>query len=407
MRIGVAGFQSQRLAQARMARGLTQTALSAISGCSNASLSKWERGEQLPEVAALDKVSVALNLPTEWFLKPVPDYGHNGYFFRSSVALTKEARKIAQIRLEWTYELSQSLQEWVGWPTLNLPAALTRQEALALTDEDIESLAIACRHHWRLGLGPIDDVIRILEGAGVLTVRELLGHVKMDGVSRWFEPENRPYLFIAADKASAVRNRFDAAHELGHLVMHRHLSAADVTRLYNELERQAHLFASAFLMPADSIAVELVNPTLDTLLILKRRWKVSIAAMIMRTKSLNLLDDAYITRLWKNYSARGWRRSEPLDGDMLPELPRLLPRAVKLLLEEGGFNKKQLLGAIGLSAHDVESLCQLPDGYLDELFGEVIPLNIPILRKREEVLGNVNVTKHSDSSNIVKLPSRY
>lgn len=406
MRIGVAGFQSQRLVQARAARGLTQTALSAISGCSNASLSKWVRDEQLPELSALEKVASALGMPTAWFLKPLPDYGNAGYFFRSSVALTKEARNIAKIRLEWAYELSQAIQEWVGWPALNLPTSLSRQEALSLTDEEIEALAVTCRHHWRLGLGPIDDVIRIFEGSGVLTIREQLGHIKMDGVSRWFEPEGRPYIFIAADKASAVRNRFDAAHEMGHLIMHRHLTPADNTRLYHELERQAHLFASAFLMPADSISVELACPTLDTLLVLKRRWKTSIAAMIMRAKSLNLLDDAYTTRLWKNYSARGWKRSEPLDDELKPELPRLLPRGIKLLLEEGGFSKEQLLNTIGLSAPDVETLCQLPEGYLRENFGEVIQLNIPTLRKRDELSDNIRTMNRSNSTNVISLPVR-
>ncbi|MBO0612545.1 helix-turn-helix domain-containing protein [Thiothrix fructosivorans] len=406
MRIGVAGFQSQRLVQARTVRGLTQTALSAISGCSNASLSKWERGEQLPELAALEKVAAALGMPTAWFLKPLPDYGDTSYFFRSSIALTKEARNVAEGRLKWAYELSQVIQEWVGWPTLNLPDSLSRKEALSLTDEEIEALAVTCRQHWHLGLGPIDDVIRIVEGSGVLTVREPLGYIKMDGVSHWFEPEGRPYIFIAADKASAVRNRFDVAHELGHLIMHHYLTPADNTRLYHELERQAHLFASAFLMPADSISVELACPTLDTLLVLKRRWKTSIAAMIMRAKSLNLLDDAYTTRLWKNYSARGWKRSEPLDDELQPELPRLLPRAIKLLLEEGGFSKAQLLSTIGLPASDVEALCQLSEGYLRENFGAIIQLNIPTLRKRDHLSGNRSTSTRSDTSNVISMPVR-
>lgn len=81
MRIGVAGFQSQRMVQARTARGLTQTALSAISGYSAASISKWERDEQLPEAIALEKIANALGLPTAWFLKAVPEYGNSNSSF--------------------------------------------------------------------------------------------------------------------------------------------------------------------------------------------------------------------------------------------------------------------------------------------------------------------------------------
>lgn len=400
MRIGVAGFQSQRMVQARTARGLTQTALSAISGCSAASISKWERDEQLPEAIALEKIANALGLPTAWFLKAVPEYGNSNYFFRSSSAFTKEARNIAKNRLNWGYEVSQVIQEWIEWPTVRMPPVLSREEALILTDEEIESLAIQCRHYWKLGLGPIDNIIKLLENSGVITIREHIGHLKMDGVSRWFDGENRPYVFLAADKASAVRNRFDIAHELGHLLMHRNLTENDYTRFYNELERQAHLFASAFLMPADSISIELAHPTLDTLVVLKKRWKTSVAALIMRASSLNVLDENYINRLWKNYSARGWRRGEPLDNEIPPETPCLLPKAIKLLLEEGGFTKEQLITTIGLSAQDIETLCYLPNGYLRNDLGDVIAFQSPKLKERE------NDDKRSHySNNIIPLHS--
>lgn len=403
MRTGVAGFQGERLAQARAARGMTQTALAASSGISSASISKWERGDQMPEPGALDRVAAALEMPVTWFLRPVPDYGQSSYFFRSSTSLTKDARTVAKIRLEWLYELSGTIQEWIGWPEVNLLPELRREDALLVSDEEIEDIAMQCRQHWNLGAGPISDVLKVMESAGILTTREKLGYAKMDGVSRWFDAENRPYVFIAADKASAVRNRFDAAHELGHLVLHRHLTAADEAKLHAELERQAHLFASAFLMPAESISTELANPTLDTLVILKRRWKVSIGAMIMRAASLNLISEAYATRLWKNYSARGWRKGEPYDDSMEPEFPRLLPRAVKMLLEQGGFTKERLIDTIGLSGPDIEKLCSLPEGYMSSELAAVIPLNSPVFRPPQT---QGNPSSSAEPAKVIKLPTR-
>jgi Zn-dependent peptidase ImmA (M78 family)/transcriptional regulator with XRE-family HTH domain len=401
MRTGVKGFQGERLAQARIARAMTQTALAAASGISNPTISKWERGDQLPEPAALEKVAAALNLPATWFMHAMPEYGHSGYFFRSTISLTKEARAIAKTRLEWLFELSDSIQEWIGWPEVNLPVSLDRNEALLITDEEIEAIAMRCRDHWHLGKGPIDDVIRVMESAGIITTREALGYLKMDGVSRWFDTDNRPYVFIAADKASAVRNRFDAAHELGHLIMHRSLTSEDETDRHDELERQAHLFASAFLMPAESISLALEHPTLDTLLVLKRKWKVSIGAMIMRAKSLDLLSDAYATRLWKNYSARGWRKGEPLDDILEAESPRLMPRAIKILIEQGGFTKSRLIDTIGLPALDIERLCSLPEGYMTNELAKVIPLNSPVFRS-----GIKNETGSEYTANVIKLPTR-
>lgn len=401
MRTGVKGFQGARLVQARQVRAMSQTALAEASGISSPSISKWERGEQLPESVALEKVAEALSLPATWFLRPTPDYGPAGYFFRSNVSLTKEARLIARTRLEWLYELSGSIQEWIGWPDVNLPVNLSREDALIITDEEIESIAMQCRNHWRLGTGPIDDVLRVMESAGVIATREKLGHLKMDGVSRWFAGENRPYVFIAADKASAVRNRFDAAHELGHLLLHRNLTHEDVERQYAEIERQAHLFASSFLLPAESISLDLEHPTLDTLFVLKRRWKVSIAAMIMRAGSLNLIGEAYMTRLWKNYSARGWRKGEPLDDELEAESPRLMPRAIKMLIEQGGFTKPQLIDTIGLPAADIERLCCLPAGYMTNELGKVIPLNSPVFRPTPSMGAN-----SGETANVVQLPTR-
>lgn len=386
MRTGVVGFQGERLVQARAVRSLTQIALATASGISPASISKWERGDQVPESGALERVATALGIPVPWFLRPVPKFGDTGYFFRSSTSLTKDARMVAKIRLEWLYELSTTIQEWIGWPAVNMPLALSREDALLVSDEEIEAISMKCRLHWGLGTGPISDVLKVMESAGILTTRAKLGFTKMDGVSRWFMEENRPYVFISADKASAVRNRFDAAHELGHLVLHQHLTSDDEVKLHAELERQAHLFASAFLMPAESISTEIANPTLDTLAILKRRWKVSIAAMIMRSSSLNLISEAYTTRLWKNYSARGWRKGEPYDDMFEPEFPRLMPRAIKMLLETGGFSKERLIDTIGLAANDIENMCSLPDGYLSNELASIIQLNSPVFRDAQTQL---------------------
>lgn len=380
MRTGIQTFHGPRLTQARAARAMTQTALARACGVSCASISKWERGEQFPAFATLEKVAVALEVPTAWFLQPLPAFGPERCFFRSQASTAALSRGVAQTRLEWLYELSQIIQEWVAWPTLTLPARLTRSEALSLQDAEIEALAMQCRTCWRLGQGPIDDVLRAMEGAGIVVTRSALGLLKMDGASRWFSAEGRPYVFLCADKGSAARGRFDAAHELGHILMHGALNEAEHLQHHHELERQAHLFASAFLLPAESVASALAHPTLDALLVLKSRWKVSIAALIMRARSLELIDEAYATRLWKNYSARGWRKGEPLDEAWPQETPYLMPRAIRLLLNDGGFSKARLLSTLGLAAADVETLCALPEGFFSADSAKVLPFQGPSLR---------------------------
>jgi Zn-dependent peptidase ImmA (M78 family)/transcriptional regulator with XRE-family HTH domain len=365
MRTGVTGFQPERLTQARLCRGLTQTALAAAIGKSSSTVSKWEKGDQFPESEALQRLADELDMPGSWFLTAVPRYGDNVCFYRSTASITKEAQTIAHVRLKWLNEVSLVLQEWVDWPSVSIPR-LGANDHLKITDADIEHAAQQCRREWKLGLGPISDMVLVLENAGVICVREELGYTRMDGASQWFDTDGRPYVFLAADKANGVRSRFDAAHELGHLVLHRDIDDVEFLTRYPEIERQAHLFAAAFLLPSETFAAELIRPSLDTFMALKLRWKVSVAAMIMRCKQLQIIDDAYATRLWKNYSARGWRKGEPLDDRLGFESARLLPRTINLLLSEGGLTKEGVLASIGLGVADAERLCGLPDGFFSQ-----------------------------------------
>lgn len=365
MRTGVTGFQPERLTQARLCNGLTQTALAAKVGRSSGTVSKWEKGDQVPEADALERLAEHLGMPSSWFLAKVPEYGDKVCFYRSTAAVTKEAQTIADIRLKWLNEISLILQEWVDWPVVNVPR-LGANDHLKITDADIEQAAAECRRTWNLGLGPISDVVLAMENAGVICVREELGFTRMDGASQWFDTDGRPYVFLAADKANGVRSRFDAAHELGHLVLHRDIDNIEFQTRYPEIERQAHLFAAAFLLPAETFAAELMRPSLDTFVALKARWKVSIGAMIMRCKQLDIIDEDYAVRLWKNYSARGWRKGEPLDERVGFEQIRLLPRTVNLLLSDGGLTKDGLLDAIGFGATATEPLCSLPAGFFSQ-----------------------------------------
>jgi Zn-dependent peptidase ImmA (M78 family) len=378
MRNGVLSFQPARMLQAREARGLTQAALAALTHKSAPTISKWERGGQTPEPPALAALSSALGVPEQLLLRPVLEVGDSPYFFRSNQAITREAQSIARRRLEWLNEISVALQDWIDWPEITVPR-LGDGDYRKLTDTDIEHSAAECRRVWKLGSGPVDNVVLALENAGVICVREKLGYDRMDGVSKWFDSDARPYVFLAADKANATRSRFDAAHELGHLVLHWAVAGIDYVR-QPELERQAHLFAAAFLLPAETFAAEVSVPSLDAFLTLKPRWKVSVAAMIVRCRQLDIIDDAYAVRLWKNYSARGWRRGEPLDDALRFEEMRLLPRAVHMILDATQLTKAGLLERIGFNRGDVASLCSLPSGFFDEAPGVARLQPVPRLR---------------------------
>ena len=347
MRTGVDGFQGQRLNQLRMAQNLTLAELGEQIGRSSSTVSAWEKGTQLPEVESFDRLCHVFQVSRMWFLKPVPPVvqeSQRPYFFRSQASVHKQARERSQLYLAWLQEISDFFQDAMDWPEVNVPM-LDADDCRLISDEEIEDIARECREAWKLGSAPIPNVIQIMENAGIICTRATLGHVKMDGVSHVSVLDGRPYVLIAEDKANAIRNRFDAAHELGHVVLHSKMPAAQYAKkeLYDLLEGQAHRFASAFLMPPESFAQEVVWPTLDNLLSLKSRWKVSVASMIVRCRDLSLLTEQLELRLWKGRSARKWTRGEPGDDALAFEQPKLMMRGAHLLVDNGIFERGELV----------------------------------------------------------------
>lgn len=369
---GALSFNGTRLEEARLARGLTQTSLAQIVGRDSSTISAWETGRQNPDWDAISRLCGALSVRATLF-------EHSGtacadHFFRSNASITVGLQKKSKSRLRWAELLERYLAEWVEFADVDFPD-LQLGTLGQIDDTAIEEAAATCRTHWRLGLGPIPDVVAVLENAGALVVREELGGVKMDGVSAWSVDCHRPIVLLSADKASAVRSRFDAAHELGHLVMHRDVKPALLNKAeYAEMERQAHRFASAFLLPAETFSRDISRLELEHFVSLKRKWRVSIAGMIMRAASLGAFGEEYKERLFKYMSARGWRKAEPLDDEIPVELPLALSEAVKLGIESKTFMRQEILDGTGLEAGDLESLAALPRGYLRQEAAPVVRL---------------------------------
>ncbi|EHU1297194.1 XRE family transcriptional regulator [Acinetobacter baumannii] len=357
-------FNPHRLIEAREARGMKQNMLSSIIGFSTTSISKWENGHIEPDPQTLDVLSKVLGLPTEWFFKPTLTT-NSVYHFRSNSAATKTAQEIARIRLRWVSEIVGNLNEWVDLPELNLIPSPTREEALILTNSEIESYALNLRKKLNLGISPILNLTQLLESSGVIIVREESGFTSMDGVSAWID--DKPFIWVASDKASYVRSRFDIAHELGHIILHKNLLPEDCNSLkHKHIEDQANKFAGFFLMPSEAMSTTFRHVTLDTLLAQKKRWGISVAAMISQCLNSQLIDEEQALRLRKNLSFRKWRTREPFDDTMEPEKPILLETSIKLLLEHGGFKKNNVIEKLGLSRGDIEQLASLPVNFLSD-----------------------------------------
>ena len=359
---GIQGFQKDRLSQILAARRLTQVQLASMVDVSPATISKWRAGTQAPERDALERLAGVVNVTPEWFTR-APGARLSLPLFRSNASAHVAARAMLEARLEWTQDVAAALMEYVDYPDVNLPSR-DYTEPEQITNEDIEKAACECRDLWRLGRSAIQDLALAVEGAGVILVREETGVAQIEGLSAWSEVLGRPLILLSADKDNGYRSRFDLAHEIGHLVLHRHIQRTTDNTRHKMMEEQAHHFAGAFLLPAETFATEVrVPPTLDDLLLLKRRWGVSAAAIIMRLKALEMLDEDSALMLFKRRSARWGAKSEPGDEDRRPEQPRLLRRTIDLLVEEKVMPLEAIPRHIGLAVRDVEALAGLPEGY--------------------------------------------
>lgn len=383
MKRGVSGFRPERLIQVLDARGVSQVQLAALAGVSPGSISKWRSGQQEPTADALDKVARAVAVRPEWFLRSMPGFDTGIKLFRSNASALKSARAYMAVRHDWSKELAAEFGEIVEYPTANFPGREYR-DPNEISNEDIEVAAAECRQLWKLGLGPVPDVVLAIENAGGVVVREATDIARIEGVSSWCSVNDRPFVYLNADKANCFRSRFDAAHELGHVVLHRHIPPKVAQANHKEMERQAHYFAGAFLLPGETFSADVPNvPTLDTLLALKLRWKTSAAAMLMRLRALELVDEQAELNLWKRRSARFGNKAEPYDDELTPEQPRLLRRAVALIVEEGITPRETIPDRVGLGAVDVESLSGLPEGYFAPTSGQVVDLNAVRLRRSQ------------------------
>lgn len=359
---GVQGFQKDRLSQILAARRLTQVQLASMVDVSPATISKWRAGTQAPERDALERLAGVVNVTPEWFTR-APGAKLSLPLFRSNASAHVAARAMLEARLEWAQDVTAALMEYVDYPDLNLPSR-EYTDPEEITNEDIEKAASECRDLWRLGRSAIQDLALAVEGAGVIVVREDTGIAQIEGLSAWSEALGRPLILLSADKNNGYRSRFDLAHEVGHLILHRHIQRTTDNARHKMMEAQAHRFAGTFLLPAETFASEVrVPPTLDDLLLLKRRWGVSAAAIIMRLKALEMLNEDGALMLFKRRSARWGAKSEPGDEDRRPEQPRLLRRTIDLLVEEKVMPLEAIPRHIGLAAGDVEALAGLPEGY--------------------------------------------
>lgn len=291
-------FNGKRLSLARMRRRLTAKALAAACDLAENTIARLEKGINDPDDTTLHKLAHTLGFPREFFFDADPEeINTEAVSFRSFSKMSAKERDAAVS----AGSLGLQLNAWVE-ARFELP---TPQLIDLSFESDPEAAAAALRHQWGLGERPITNMLALLETKGVRVFSLAENTAAVNAFSFW--RDERPYIFLNNFK-TAESSVFDSAHELGHLVMHKHGDPKET----RATEREANGFASAFLMPAKDVRAQIRRPiTVKSVLEAKRRWRVSAMALAYRLHHVGLLSDWRYKSIIMEASKLGYRSAEP------------------------------------------------------------------------------------------------
>ena len=375
-------FNGKRLREALQFRARRLSDLAEEIGISKQSLSLYASEENIPPYENVLKISFALGFPPEFFMSE--DYcttATSNTYFRSQVSARKLDQNAQKIKMEYATKVYKVLLNHVELPALNLPDVdFKMPEKLVEADSEevlsqIESIASMLRRYWEVGFGPVDNLQLLLESNGIIVTGFKDVDEKIDAFSQRISTKEHGTVFMIAlaigDKPKCRLN-FDMAHELGHILLHNWDDSNETLSKdeFNALEKQANMFASAFLMPRESFGRDVVpySTKVEYYRSLKKKWGVSMQAMMYRARQLGIISANQFQYMMRIVSAKGWRTSEP--GDVPGRLnDTIFQAALDVLIEGNILSVRKLMDelyeyGVCLSTRDLEDIMDLKSGTL-------------------------------------------
>ena len=315
---------------ARESRGFSQLELAEKLSLSPSNLSRME--QDFIEVGEnhLKSISTILNYPEEFFYQ-------EGETLPPALALRKRnvvAQKImlpieAQVNI---YRLNvEKLLKAIGQPEINLPVL------------DIEKLgspaeaARKLRKLWKIEKGAINNLTQVLEDNGLFLINFDFNTERVDGMS--ILADGKFPVVFSNKRSLGDRQRFTLAYELGHLVMHLQTNPS-FTR---DISHEANEFAAEFLMPEKDIKGDFKDGVnLNVLADLKRKWKLSMQALLYRANDIGIITDNQKRYLINQFNSMNIRRREPAELDIPRENPMKLRDMITNYKNKQKLNVKQL-----------------------------------------------------------------
>ncbi len=319
---------------ARGYRGMTQSVLAMETSISQGLLSQFDHGLKTPDPEQIHKIATVLNFPVSFFTRPGVDMPSGMIFHRKRMSLKERDRSMieneAKLRLHCLKILLQDLEICTN----------IKKMELADFNHDPAKIATALRYYWKIPDGPIKDLFSIVENNGIIILRFDFGNSTLDG---FFIQDEHPCIVINSE-FPMDRQRFTLCHELGHLIMHDYPD--------DNIEEDANVFASEFLMPSHDIKEDLAHHRIDLRLLidLKPIWRVSIGALLQKAKELEYISDSNYRRIIIQMNALQIRRTEPAPIPL--ENPSLVKEIIDTYINEFKYTIEDLQNAMAISQED-------------------------------------------------------
>jgi len=328
---------------ARVRRRLTKAQLAKELGVTSRSLQNYETGASAPDLELLARIAKLLKFPQQFFFieEEMPEIREHAVSFRKLSKMTDAMKACAFAAGAIAFKVNQWIEDRFSLPEADLPD---------LSDLAPEEAAATLRRLWGLGNAPIPNMIHLLESKGIRVFSLVEETREVDAFCTWYE--GKPFMFLNTIK-SAERSRFDAAHELGHLVRDTHTMQHGLAHA-PEMERQADAFASAFLMPKESVAANQPPAyTIKYLMKLKHYWGVSLAALAYRFNSLGLVSEWNYRSLCIEIAKSGYRTKEP--EPMERETSQLLAKVLDIL-QSRKQGRREIAESLSLGVDEINAL---------------------------------------------------
>jgi Zn-dependent peptidase ImmA (M78 family)/transcriptional regulator with XRE-family HTH domain len=332
-------FNADMMIVARQARGFSQTQLAKELHISQSKVSKIEVGHIVPDDLLVARMAEVLRFKASFFKHEGRLRAAPANFHRKRQKLPSSDWESILARAEiYRFCIEQMLRSVELVPSRPPPPLIDPDQY----DGKVHLIANAVRQSWMLPRGPVDDVAKVIEDAGIIIVPFDFGTELIDAFCQPQAAPVPPLIFLNSRFRTAKdRIRFSLCHELGHLVMHQIPKP--------EMEDEANLFAASFLMPEDDIRHNFYDMSLEKLMLLKMHWKTSMQAILRRGRDLHRVSERGYRYYQINISKRGWRAKEPCEIDGTIEVPSVLNSLVSSHMAELGYSSDELGSLFGLS----------------------------------------------------------